>query len=84
MTDKQKIALETKVENILLEFSPMIAMHGGAIKLIEINDKGVVKLDFMGACSDCELADITLNDGLKEAIMLQVPAITDVISNANA
>lgn len=84
MTDKQKLALENKVENILLEFTPMIAMHGGEVKLLEIDDKQVAHLDFMGACSDCALADITLNDGLKEAIMLQIPEITDVTSNANA
>lgn len=83
MTTEEKLALEDKVEQILLDVQPMIALHGGTIKLAEIDKQGIVYLDFQGACRDCSIADITLNEGLKEVIMLACDAVTDVKHNVN-
>ncbi len=73
------LALEVRVESIIESLRPMIARHGGDVALVEITKKNIVKLDFLGACADCAIADITLNDGLKTAIMLECPEITDVV-----
>lgn len=74
------LALEARVESIIESLRPMIARHGGDVALVEITKNNIVKLDFLGACADCAIADITLNDGLKTAIMLECPEITDVVT----
>lgn len=73
------LALEARVESIIESMRPMIARHGGDVALVEITKDNIAKLDFLGACADCAIADITLNDGLKTAIMLECPEITDVV-----
>lgn len=80
MTDEQLLLLEDRVENILAELRPMIAMHQGDARLVEITPEGVVNIEFGGACVSCGIADVTLNQGLKESIMLQCPEVTDVVA----
>lgn len=78
MNNEQKLKLEHKVEDVLNELRPTIALHGGDVKLVDITNKGVLKVEFTGSCVGCSIVDVTLNDGLKEAIMLTIPEITDV------
>jgi Fe-S cluster biogenesis protein NfuA len=72
--------LHDAVSNLLSEAQPALGLHGGSIRLVEISPAGVVKLEFQGACVGCAAADITLEFGLKEMLMLHIPEITDVIS----
>lgn len=78
-TLKSQLALEQQVEAVIESLRPMIARHGGDVELVGITTEGVAELDFLGACADCSIAEITLNDGLKTSIMLQCPQITDVV-----
>lgn len=78
-TTEARLALEERVEAVIESLRPMILRHNGNVELIGVTDKNVVELTFLGACADCSIADITLNDGLKTSIMLEVPEITDVI-----
>lgn len=74
-----RLALEAQVEAVIESLRPMIMRHNGNVELIGVTDKYVAELKFLGACADCTIADITLNDGLKTSIMLEVPLIKDVV-----
>ncbi len=74
-----RLALEEKVERILDELRPMLGMHQGDVRLLDIDEDQVVKLEFLGSCATCSIADVTLNQGLKEAILIQCPEINDVV-----
>lgn len=74
-----RLELETKVEDVLSEMRPMLGMHNGDVRLLEITNQNVVKLEFLGACTTCSIADVTLNQGLREAILIQCPQVTDVV-----
>ena len=74
------LSLTTKVQALLDEVTPMLGMHGGSIELVEITPENVVKLRFQGACVGCSAADLTLEYGLKEMLMLQIEEIDDVIA----
>lgn len=77
-TVETALALEERVESVIESLRPMIARHGGNVELVGVTKDKTVELVFLGACADCEIADITLNDGLKTAIMLECPEINDV------
>lgn len=77
-TTTTKLKLEAKIEQIIAELRPMLMTHGGDVKLLNVTKNNIVELEFQGACVGCELADQTLNLGLKEAIMLQCEEVTDV------
>ncbi|MCC2631369.1 MAG: nitrogen fixation protein NifU [Patescibacteria group bacterium] len=72
--------LHSRVEKIVTDVAPMLGMHGGSIELVEITPENIVKLRFKGACVGCSAADMTLEYGLKEMIMIQVEEVEDVVA----
>jgi Fe-S cluster biogenesis protein NfuA len=69
-----------RVEDLLAEVEPMLGMHGGSIELVDITPENVVQLRFKGACVGCSAADITLEFGLKEMIMIRIEEVNDVVA----
>ena len=79
MDTEARLNLEEKVEGILDELRPMLGMHQGDVRLLDLTNDHIVKLEFLGACASCSIADVTLNQGLREAILVQCPEIKDVV-----
>jgi len=73
-------SLKTRIETVLTDIQPALGMHGGSIELVEITNDKVVKLRFKGACVGCLAADMTLEYGLKELLMMQIEDIEDVVA----
>jgi Fe-S cluster biogenesis protein NfuA len=73
-----KIELEEKVKSVLLELRPFFEADGGNIEFVEITDEGVLKVELMGACSDCSMSLMTLKSGVEEAVKKIAPEIIKV------
>ena len=56
---------------------PLLAMHGGALDLVEITPAGEVKLQFQGACCGCSLKSVTYVLGIRQKLM-PIPGVTEV------
>ncbi|MDO8471587.1 MAG: NifU family protein [bacterium] len=76
---EQQLSLEQKVDDVLNELKPMLATHGGDVRLVNITKDKVAEVEFIGSCVGCSIVDVTLNNGLKEAILLSIPEISDVL-----
>jgi len=65
----------------LLEQSinPGIAMHGGAARLVSVDENNYVYVELMGGCQGCGLAAVTLKQGIERMIIEQVPAVAGVV-----
>ena len=63
-----KVDLEAKVNKVLLELRPFFEADGGDIEFVEITDEGILKVQLMGACSDCSMSMMTLKSGVEEAV----------------
>ena len=50
---------------------------GGDIELVKFED-GIAYIKFMGACADCGLQNVTLNDGIKEFLVNEIDEVIDV------
>lgn len=72
--------LTNPVQDILTEVAPILGMHGGSIELVDITPENIVRLRFKGACIGCTAADLTLEYGLKEMILMRVEGVEDVIA----
>lgn len=71
--------LEIMVKEFLLtEINPQLLLHGGSVKLVEINHFGVAILQFLGGCNGCSMIDMTLKNGIEKKLMKRFPAITGV------
>lgn len=68
-----------KINNVLDEIRPFLINDGGDIEFVKYEDN-MVYVKMHGACKDCELIDMTIKDGILEAIKLEVPEVIDVIN----
>jgi Fe-S cluster biogenesis protein NfuA len=62
---------ETKV-------NPMVARHGGAVELIDVQD-GVVMLRMGGGCQGCGMADVTLRQGIEAMLRQHAPEVKGLV-----
>ncbi len=67
-----------KIERALDSMRPYLAADGGNVKVLEVTDDKVVRLELMGTCGSCPMSAMTFKGGLEEAILKAVPEITKV------
>jgi Fe/S biogenesis protein NfuA len=59
------------------EVNPMVDAHGGVIDLLDVAG-GIAYIHMGGGCQGCGMADVTLKQGVREAILERFPEISDV------
>jgi Fe-S cluster biogenesis protein NfuA len=70
--------LIAKVEQALDNVRPYLIADGGNVKVLEITEDNIVKLEFVGSCGSCPMSSMTFKAGLEEAILKNVPEILGV------
>lgn len=73
---------ETKIIEVIDALRPFLINDGGNIEFIKYEDN-IVYIQMMGACSNCEMIDLTLKDGIEMAIKEEVPSVKEVINISN-
>ncbi len=67
-----------RVQRLLdLEVNPAVASHGGHIDLLDVAD-GVAFIHMGGGCQGCGMAEVTLGQGVRAAILDAFPEIREV------
>ena len=69
-----------RVEAALDKIRPFLITDGGNVKLLEITDDFIVKLELEGACGTCPMSPMTMKAGVEEALMRDVPEIKGVVA----
>jgi Fe-S cluster biogenesis protein NfuA len=59
------------------EINPAIASHGGAVELIDVQDRTVV-LRMQGGCQGCGMANVTLRQGIEGTLRRILPSLRGV------
>jgi Fe-S cluster biogenesis protein NfuA len=59
------------------EVNPIVAQHGGAIDLIDVQDATVV-VRMSGGCQGCGMANVTLRQGIEAALRKTIPSLNGV------
>jgi Fe-S cluster biogenesis protein NfuA len=67
-----------RVELALNGIRPYLEADGGNVKVVEITDDLVLRLELTGTCSSCPMSTMTLKAGVEEAVKRAVPEITKV------
>ena len=70
---------EEKIISNIDELRPFLINDGGNIEFVKYEDN-IVYIKMMGACSNCEMLDLTLKDGIEAAIKEEVPEVLEVIN----
>lgn len=79
MSDNNKHELIERADKVLCELRPHLWADEGDVQIVEINDADVLVLKWQGACTTCKLSNITLNYGIKQAVLEQIDEIKDVV-----
>ena len=72
--------LKEKVEAALEKIRPSLQADGGDVELIDVTDRGIVKVKLQGACAGCPMSTMTLNMGIEKVLKQNVPEIVKVES----
>ncbi len=71
--------LKESVQKALNEIKPALEADGGSVELVDVNEKGVVKVRMTGACSGCPMGMQTLKLGIEKQLKQKVPGVTEVV-----
>ena len=72
--------MKQEVEQALAKIRPFLQRDGGDIKLIDVTDDGIVKVQLTGACQGCPMSQMTLKQGVERALIKEVPGVKEVQS----
>ena len=67
-----------KIEAALNSIRPYLEADGGNVKINELTEDNLLKLEFIGACGSCPMSTMTFKAGVEEAIKKAVPEIKSI------
>lgn len=70
--------LREKIEFALDTIRPYLEADGGNVRIVELTDDLVLKIEMMGNCGSCPMSTMTLKAGVEEAIKRAIPEIIRV------
>lgn len=59
------------------QIRPVLAVHGGGVRLVDVTPGGEVRLAFEGACCGCPLKSVTYALGIRQKLA-PIPGVTEV------
>ena len=72
--------MKDKVQQAIDKIRPSLQADGGDIELVDVDEKGVVKVRLTGACHGCPMAQMTLKNGVEKFLKKEIPEVTAVVS----
>ena len=73
MVDKNDVAA------VLELIRPSLQADGGDVRLVDVNEDGVVSVELQGACKGCPMSEMTLANGVERILKERVPGVTKVV-----
>ncbi len=67
-----------RIENALDQIRPYLEADGGNVKVLEVTEDMVLKLELLGACGTCPMSTMTLKAGVEQSVLKAVPEIKAV------
>lgn len=73
MVDKNDVAAVFEL------IRPSLQADGGDVRLVDVNEDGVVSVELQGACKGCPMSQMTLANGVERILKERVPGVTKVV-----
>ena len=68
-----------KINEVLNKIRPYLQNDGGDVEFRRY-ENGVVYVSLLGACSNCPMAVMTLQDGVESALVSEIPEVIKVVN----
>jgi Fe-S cluster biogenesis protein NfuA len=70
--------LLSRIEHALDGIRPYLQADGGNVRVLDITEDMVLRLELLGACGTCPMSPMTLKAGVEESVKKAVPEIRAV------
>lgn len=70
--------LREQIEFALDTIRPYLEADGGNVRIVELTEDLVLKIEMLGSCGSCPMSSMTLKAGVEDAIKRAIPEITRV------
>jgi len=70
--------MKEKVEQTLEKIRPQLQADGGDVELVGVTEESVVQVRLQGACAGCPMSEMTLKNGIEQALKQEVPEVKAV------
>ncbi|HAH35884.1 Fe-S cluster biogenesis protein NfuA, 4Fe-4S-binding domain [Algoriphagus ornithinivorans] len=70
--------LREQIEFALDTIRPYLEADGGNVRIVELTDDKVLKIEMLGSCGSCPMSSMTLKAGVEDAIKRAIPEIVRV------
>jgi Fe-S cluster biogenesis protein NfuA len=77
-TVEKENALLARVESALDSIRPYLKTDGGNVQVVELTNDMLLRLQFVGNCSNCSMSTMTFKAGVEEAVKRLVPEIKSI------
>ncbi len=74
MTQRLRKPIEFSLENL----RPYLEADWGNVRIVELTEDKVLKIELLGNCGSCPMSTMTLKAGVEEAIIRAIPEIIRV------
>ena len=74
-----ELSTEEQIIAVLNVIRPYLNNDGGDIEFVRF-EEGVVYVRMLGACAGCMSLDQTLNDGVREILVENIPGVIEVVN----
>lgn len=78
MTESAPTSLYDRVNEVINMIRPAVQSDGGDLELVEVSDKGEVRVRLHGACQTCPSSSMTLRVGIEQNLKKRIPQVTTV------
>lgn len=76
-----ELTIEDQIIAILNVIRPYLNNDGGDIEFVRY-EEGIVYVRMLGACAGCMSLDQTLNEGVREILVENIPGVIEVVNIA--
>ena len=76
---KKEEKIVEKIKEVINKLRPYLQNDGGDVEFKKY-ENGVVYVSLVGACSNCPMATMTLQDGIEEALTTEIPEVIKVVN----
>ena len=70
--------LREQIEFALDTIRPYLEADGGNVRIVELTDDRVLRIEMLGNCGSCPMSTMTLKAGVEEAIKRAAPEVLEV------
>ena len=67
------------VQAVLDLIRPSLQADGGDVKLVDVDEDGIVTVELQGACKGCPMSQMTLAHGVERILKERIPGVQSVV-----